>query len=371
MSKKKMKRITIKIGTKVLTGKNNKLDQKVIRNLADQISGLKDEGLEVIVVSSGAIGAGLGLLKLKKKGRSLAELQAVASVGQNHLMDVYNEYLNKRGYVAGQILLTQDDFNDRRRFLNIRYTLNELLKLNAVPVINENDSISTEEIKCGDNDRLSSLVADLADSDMLIILTDVEGLLEGSGKDEKLIKKVKDATRVIGVLKELCRGKGSDESTGGMITKLEAAKNAATSGIECVIAHGRTANIIRDVAGGKEAGTHFEAAKRTMKARKRWIAFSLKPKGSIRIDEGAEKALVGKNKSLLSSGILEVSGKFADGDVVEIISHRRKVIARGLSNYSSEEIEKIKGKKSESIEGILGYKDYDEVVHRDNLVVLD
>jgi len=367
MSKKHLKRITIKVGTKVVTGENNRLDEAVIKSLADQISDLKDKHFEVIVVSSGAIGAGLGLLKLNKRERSLAELQAAASVGQNHLMDVYNEYFNKRSYVAGQILLTQEDFNDRRRFLNIRYTLNELVKLGAVPIINENDSVSTEEIKCGDNDRLSSLVADLADSDILIILTDVEGLLGGDGG---LIRRVEDIAKDIGKLKGLCRGKGCDESTGGMITKLEAAKNAASSGIECVIAYGRKESVITDIADGKEVGTRFKASEVTMKARKRWIAFSLKSKGSIRIDEGAEKALIAKNKSLLPSGIIDISGRFTDGDVVDIVSDDGEVIARGLSNYSSEEIEKIKGHKSEQIESILGYKDYDEVVHRDNLVVL-
>jgi glutamate 5-kinase len=366
MSRRKLKRITIKIGTKVLTDKQNRIDRVVIKSLADQIAGLMDQKIEVVIVSSGAIGAGLGLLSLQKKGKSLSELQAIASVGQNHLMDIYNEYFNKRGYMAGQILLTQEDFNDRRRFLNIRYTLNTLLKYKAIPVINENDSVSTEEIKCGDNDRLSSLVADLADSDMLVMLTDVEGLYD---RDLKLIRRIQGIAESIGSLRGFCRGKGCDESTGGMMTKLEAARNASKAGIECVIAHGRRKNVIMDIVSGKEIGTRFEASRMTMKARKRWIAFSIKSKGAVKVDKGAENALVGGNKSLLPGGVTGVQGKFSGGDVVDVLTHDGRVIARGMTNYSSEEIEKIKGQKTGRIEGILGHKDYDEVIHRDNLVI--
>jgi len=324
-----------------------------------------DRKIEVIVVSSGAIGAGLGLLSLRRKGRSLSELQAIASIGQNHLMDIYNEYFSKRGYIAGQILLTQEGFNDRKRFLNIRYTLNALLEYKAVPVINENDSVSTEEIKCGDNDRLSSLVADLSDSEMLIMLTDVEGLYDGNGRLIGHVKAVTD--KII----SLCGQKGSEESTGGMATKLEAIKNATRAGIPSVIARGRRKNIILDIVEGREVGTRFDAHGKPLKARKRWIAFSLKPKGRIIVDKGAEKALMVGNKSLLPGGIYRVTGRFFDGDVVEVVTKGRKVIARGLTNYSSGELEKIKGKRSDQIENELGYKDYDEAIHRDNLVIIE
>jgi len=360
-----MKRITVKIGTRVLTNSRNEIDRKVIKNLADQVSTLMDGGLEVIIVSSGAIGSGLGLLKLEKKQKSLSELQAIASVGQNHLMDIYNEYLGKRGYIAGQILLTQDDFNDRRRFLNIRYTLNTLLKYKAVPVINENDSVSTEEIKCGDNDRLSYLVADLAASDMLIILTDVEGLHDDKGR---LVKRV---DRITDDIRSFCRDKRCEVSTGGMLTKLEAVSNAVQSGITCVIAEGRKKNVILDIVDGKETGTRFEAAAKKIKARKRWIAYSIKPKGTMIVDAGAAKAVAESKKSLLPSGVLDIEGKFTDGDVVEVVTEDRKLIGRGLTNYSSEEMKKIKGLKTAMIEKELGYKDYDEVIHRDNLVIME
>lgn len=326
-----------------------------------------DSKIEVVVVSSGAIGAGLGLLEIRKKERSLSELQAVASIGQNHLMDMYNKYLAKKGHFAGQVLLTQEDFNSRRRFLNIRYTVNALFKFGSVPIINENDSVSTEEMKCGDNDRLSGLVADLTDSEMLVILTDVEGVYD---KKSEVVKKVENAVD-IDRLKAFCGDKACEESTGGMVTKLDAVKSAVHSGIECVIADGRKKNVIKDIVlEKKEIGTHFVAAGRTLTARKRWIAFSMKPKGKLVVDKGAEKALVKDKKSLLPSGICNVSGKFSKGDVLEILSESGKALARGLSNYASGEIQKIKGKKTAVIKKQLGYKDYDEVIHRDNLVIL-
>ena len=320
----------------------------------------------MVLVTSGAIGSGLGLLDIPKKGRSLAELQAIASIGQNHLMDMYTEFLSERGYRAGQILLTQEDLNDRKRFLNIRYTIEALLKYKAVPVINENDSVSTEEIKCGDNDRLSSLVADLAGSDLLIILTDVEGLY---GADGKIIEKVSSVTADI---KSLCGDKCCDVSVGGMISKLEAVKTATHAGIPCVIARGKREGVIKGVCGGEKTGTYFEPESSPIGARKRWIAFGRRSKGTVFVDEGAREAITGKNKSLLPGGIVSVDGSFSQGDVIDVVclGADDAVVARGLSNYSAGEIEKIKGKKTGEIESVLGYKDYDEVIHRDNLVVM-
>ncbi|MFH1799020.1 MAG: glutamate 5-kinase [Candidatus Omnitrophota bacterium] len=365
MKKKKLKRITVKVGTRVLTDKNNSLVRKVIRDLSRQVSDLMDRKIEVILVSSGAITAGLGLLKSQKRGKSLSEIQAAASIGQSRLMHIYNTCFTRRGYKAGQILLTQEDFNDRARFLNISQTLNALFKCSGVPIINENDSVATEEIKCGDNDRLSSLVADLSDSDMLIILTDVQGLYDQNGV---LIKRVESVTPEI---KALSRGKGCDESSGGMSTKLEAMETAAQAGIQGIIAKGRRKNVLIDIVQGLDVGTRFESREKPLKAKKRWIAFSLKARGAIIVDEGAARALVDKQKSLLPSGIKEAHGKFRAGDVVEILDGNKKIIARGLTNYSADEIEKIKGQKCDTIEKQLGYKDYDEVVHRDNLVVIN
>lgn len=354
----------MKVGTRVLTSQNNLIDTGVIKSLSEDIAGLHDEGKELVLVTSGAIGSGLGLLDVPKKGRSLAELQAIASIGQNHLMDIYNEYLGVLGCRAGQILLTQEDLNDRKRFLNIRYTLNALLKYKAIPIINENDSVSTEEIKFGDNDRLSSLVADLADSDLLIILTDVDGLYDADGK---VIDEVEDITENV---KKLCKGKGCSESTGGMISKLEAVKTATRAGIPCVIARGKRKGVIRDICSGNKCGTYFSSSGKTIGARKRWIAFGRRSKGIILVDAGARAAISEKNKSLLPGGIIAVKGDFSQGDVVDIACGGSDTVARGLSNYSSSEVRKIMGKKTSEIEAVLGYKDYDEVVHRDNLVVI-
>ena len=352
------------MGTRVLTSENNRIDSGVIKRISEAIADLSDSGTEVVLVTSGAIGSGLGLLDVAKKGRSLAELQAAASIGQNYLMDTYNKYLRKRGYTAGQILLTQEDLNDRKRFLNIKYTLNSLFKYKAVPVINENDSVSTEEIKFGDNDRLSSLVADLADSDLLIILTDVDGLYDADGMV------IDEVEAVTGDVKSLCKGKGCEESTGGMTSKLIAIKNATHSGIPCVIASGRRKDVLRDICSGEKCGTYFHPAEKTITARKRWIAFGRKSKGTVFVDDGAFTAISEKKKSLLPGGIVSVKGNFIQGDVVDIICGVKTVVARGLSNYSSKEISRIKGKKTREIESALGYKDYDEVVHRDNLVVM-
>lgn len=323
-----------------------------------------DEGVEVIVVTSGAIASGLGLLNVRKKNRSLSHLQAMASIGQNHLMDIYNDFFTERGYRAGQILLTQEDFNDRRRFLNIRYTINALFEFNAIPLINENDCVSTEEIKCGDNDRISALLADLVSSDMLIILSDVEGLLDVSGKA------IAEVQNVDQDLSKLCSGKGCAESTGGMATKLNAIKNATESGIECFIADGRKSDIVKRVVRYRDVGTRFFARERSINARKRWLAYTKKAKGSISVDNGAKKALLEKKRSLLPGGVVASEGFFSQGDLVEIVDESGVVIAKGLSNYTSLELDRIKGKKSSAIEKTLGYKDYDEVVHRDNLVTV-
>jgi len=361
----KTKRITIKIGSRVLTGKDNTLNRVILKRIAREVAVLKERGTEVIIVSSGAIAAGLGHMKTTKKRLSLSGLQAAASIGQTQLMDAYNKHFGDLGFVAGQILLTQDDFNDRKRFLNIRYTIDALLKFGAVPVINENDSVSTEEIKCGDNDRLSSLVADLARSDMLVLLTDVDGVYDNNGAILEAVEKVD------GRIASFCKGKGCEESTCGMKTKLEAVRSASQAGIKCIIANGHWRNVLQDIVSGKKIGTFFQPAKKAMSAKKRWIAFGSKPKGCIVVDDGARKAIAKSSKSLLPSGICEVKDSFKQGDVINIITTKGEVIARGLSNYTSDEIIKIKGLKTVHIERELGYKDYDEVIQRDNMIILE
>lgn len=358
------KRIVIKVGTKVITATDRTLDKARIAQLVDQIAAVQAGGTKVILVTSGAIGAGTGLLGLKKRPTRLAELQATASIGQNHLMHVYGELFRSHGLLAGQILLTQEDFNDRGRYLNIKYTIDALLHHNAVPVINENDTVSTDEIRCGDNDRLASLVADLCQADMLILLSDVDGLLDENGR-------VIDMVSEFGAkVSKLARSSTCDLGTGGMATKLEAARRVTAAGITCVIANGKKKDTITRIVSGERVGTIFLSQKAHFIAKKRWIAFSSKTKGAIRIDEGAVSAVLTKNKSLLASGIAAVDGHFVAGDVVSIADREGKQLAAGVSNYSSAEIVKIKGLKTSQIHDVLGRKTQDEVVHKDNLVIL-
>ncbi|MCM8790405.1 MAG: glutamate 5-kinase [Candidatus Omnitrophica bacterium] len=359
------KRIVVKVGTKVITSKERSLDRERIKDIVGQVSDIRDNGIETILVTSGAIGAGMWTLGMKRRPSKLEQLQATASIGQNLLMQVYSEYFRERGYIAAQILLTQEDFNNRSRYLNIKHTLETLLKHGAVPVINENDTVATEEIRCGDNDRLSSLVADLCRADRLIILTDVDGLMDEEGK---VIPNVYDISAKILRLggKSRC-----DLGTGGMATKIASARAATKAGITCVIANGRTKGVLcRIVLQGERLGTTFESGKEKYAARKRWIAFSSRPKGVIRVDEGAKAALCERDRSLLASGITSVSGDFSSGDVISIADSEGREFGRGVAGYSSGEISRIKGKRSTEIAAVLGYKGREEVIHKDNLVIL-
>jgi glutamate 5-kinase len=366
----KYKRIVVKVGTKVMTASDRSLDLGMISALASQISSAMDSGVEVILVTSGAIGAGMSLLNIKKRPSDLSYLQATAAIGQSHLMHLYSGCFRSRDYNIGQILLTQEDFNDRARFLNIKNTINTLLRHKAIPVINENDTVATDEIRCGDNDRLSSLVADLSGADLLVLLSDVEGLLDENGK---IIKFVADINHKITRLggKSHC-----DLGTGGMATKLEAARIAVKAGIACVIANGREADVLKKVLEGGNPGTVFGTASVSAgdgkSAKKRWIAYSSRSKGRISVDDGAGSAIKKSDKSLLASGITSVSGRFDVGDTVSITDKDGIEVAKGISNYNSEDLKKIRGLKTPEFIRILGRsgRTSDEVVHKDNLVVL-
>jgi len=360
----KSKKVVVKIGTSVLAKKDGNIDHGAIESIAHQVADLLNRGIKVIIVSSGAIGAGLEKLRLKALPTALSDLQAAASIGQSELMRLYSDAFKKKNYIVGQILLTQEDFNVRRRYLNIKYTIDALIAKKAVPIVNENDTVSTEEIKCGDNDRLSGLVADLAGCDTLIILSDVDGIY---GSDGNVICSVKEITKdIIKLASEKC----SFFTKGGMGSKIEACEMAAKSGIHCFIANGKRSSVISDVLEEKGVFTYFKPKAVTEKAKKRWIAYSSKTKGKIIVDDGAKKALIANHKSLLSSGIVGREGNFEAGDVIAIADTRKKEFARGLTNYNSKEIDRIKGRKTSEIESVLGYKDHDEVVHRDNLVIL-
>lgn len=285
-------------------------------------------------------------------------------------MQVYDNFFKANNILTAQVLLTQEDLNDRKRYLNAKATLHTLLEAEAVPIVNENDTISTDEIKFGDNDKLSSLVANLIEADLLVLLSNVDGLYRYDGLkrvDKTPIAVVDKITSEI----EAMAQEGSDElGTGGMSSKLQAAKIAASSGIPCVMANGRKDNILTDIIGGKAMGTLFLPTSVKMTARKSWIGFGARPKGSITIDNGAKEALTKKNKSLLSSGIVALNGEFKANDIIGIIDPEAREFARGVANYSSREIDKIKGLKTSEIHKVLGYKNEDEIIHKDNLVIL-
>lgn len=360
------RRIVVKVGSSLLTEKS-RLNLKRMEGIVDQLASLQRENKEVILVTSGAIAGGMGRLGLKKL-TTMPQKQAAAAIGQNLLMGIYERLFKKRGCLVAQVLLTSEDIQNRERYLNARNTLLTLLNYKAIPIVNENDTVAVDEIRFGDNDTLSALVASKVEAELLIILTDTKGLYTTDPRrgGAKFIEEVSEITPQ---LEKVASGSGSLRGTGGMVTKLQAAKIARSSGVAMVIADGRIRNVISRLLAGERLGTLF-LPKERLKSRKRWIAFGLPLSGKIKIDEGAKEAISKRGKSLLPSGILEVKGEFSIGDGVSIVDEGDREFARGIVSYSSSEIEKIKGRKTQEIEKILSYKDYDEVIHRDNLVLL-
>lgn len=360
------KRIVVKVGSSLLTEKN-RLNLEMMEKIVDQLASLQKKNKEIILVTSGAIASGMGGLNLKRL-TSIPQKQAAAAVGQNLLMGIYERLFKKKGCLVAQILLTSEDIQDRERYLNARNTLLTLLNYKAIPIVNENDTVAVDEIKFGDNDTLSALVASKVEADLLIILTDTKGLYT-TDPQKRGAGFIEEVSEITPQLERMASGPGTLRGTGGMITKLRAAKISRSSGVAMVIADGRMRNVIKRILAGERLGTLF-LPKERLKSRKRWIAFGVALKGKIRVDEGAEEAISKRGKSLLPSGIIEVKGRFSIGDGVSIIDEEGEEFARGIGSYSSSEIEKIMGKKTQKIEKILGYKDYDEVIHRDNLVIL-
>ena len=366
----KVKKIVIKVGTNVITESSGCPDKNIIQKLASQVLVLRSKGYHVVVVSSGSIGSGLGELCIKERPKNLPDLQAAAAVGQCKLISIYDEYFSKHGYLAAQLLLTRQDFEDRQRYLNASNTINALMKFNVVPIINENDTISIDEIAFGDNDMLSSLVTNMMQAELLIILSSIDGLYKefsdsGKGKD-----KIDTVQSVNADVMKFAVDVKTERGLGGMQSKLEAARIATKAGETVIIAHGREENVLLKILDGEPVGTLFMPSRTKMNCRKRWISFTVKPKGQILIDNGAEIALINKGKSLLSSGIVDLIGDFKKGDVVSLLGcDKKRELGRGLINYSSVEIRKIKGKKTSSIIKTLGYKTYDEVLHRNNMVL--
>jgi len=367
---KNIKKMVIKIGSSSLTSKTGGLDKVSMKRFVNEVSSLIKRGMEVTIVTSGAIAAGLENLNIKKKPEDITLLQAAASIGQVELMRLYSNLFLTSGLKIGQILLTHEDTTRRKQYLNIKNTIKKLIGLNIVPVINENDSAAVDEIKFGDNDELAALVAILAESDILIILTDIDGMYDKNPRiysDAKLISYIDKINEDI---EKAAGGIGSTYGIGGMESKIKAAKICSFSGIKTIIANSRRKNILNKIIAGEDVGTFFAPQTvKKVKSIKKWIAFGMKTKGGIVIDRGAEEAVLNKGKSILAVGVVKVDGKFNKGDTLKVFSLDSKLIAKGISNFSSEDIEKIKGKNRDKILSEFDTSMCSEVIHRDCLVV--
>jgi glutamate 5-kinase len=361
-----VRRVVVKVGSAVLAPRGE-LEAPAVESLAGQIDRARGAGLQVILVSSGAVASGFRALGLAAPPKTIVLKQASAAVGQQRLMAAYASAFTPRGVAVGQVLLTAEDFTSRVRYLNARRTLQTLLEHGAVPIINENDSVAVDEIKLGDNDNLSALVASLVNADLLLILSTVEGLYDSfvKGRPGSVVREVTPETDVDAFISS----DTSSVGTGGMVTKVRAARLGAKSGFATVIASGSVPDVIARVLGGEVIGTRFTPEARSMASRKRWIGYSAKPKGVIVVDDGARRAITSRGASLLPGGVVSVSGSFEQGAPVEIRGRDGKAFARGLSLYASSEIARIKGKKSGQIAAVLGDAYADEIVHRDDLVV--
>jgi len=368
-----IKTLVVKIGTTLLTGKQG-FDGRLLEGIVKDLAALKHaRGMNIVIVSSGAIGCGMNVLGLKERPRLLPLKQATAAVGQVLLMHYYETLFRTygQGLNAAQVLLSAGDLDDRRTYLNVRNTIRTLFDLGCVvPIVNENDSTATAELRFGDNDTLAAKIAAKIDADLLIILSDVDGLYDADPARNAPAKLIEHVDAVTEEIEALAGDTDAPTSTGGMKTKLEAAKIACASGLTMVIANGHRPHVIPNVLEGKCPATVFGKAGEVLSHRKRWIAFGRQSRGTIEVDDGAKKALVSGGKSLLATGITAVHGDFDVGAAVRIVDTQHRPIACGLVNYSSEDIERIKGCKSSAIRTVLGRKDFDEVIHRDNIVML-
>ncbi|HEB91807.1 MAG TPA: glutamate 5-kinase [Deltaproteobacteria bacterium] len=363
------RRIVVKIGSSTLT-RDGRLRPERFSALASDVSNLIESGRQVVLVSSGAIAVGAHKLGWRHSGHSIREKQAAAAVGQIGLIELYQRRFARRDHHVGQVLLTRAGLEDRERFLNARRTMLELLRLGVIPIVNENDTIATEEIRFGDNDNLAATIVNAVDADLLVILTDVEGLYEKAPEPghapPPLIRTVRKITPAI---REAASGAGTRFGSGGMITKLEAATNAARSGAATILCHGGTDGILGKLMDGERLGTLFEPGRR-LAGKKHWLAFTAKTRGRIVIDDGAVRALVDRGRSLLPAGILRIEGRFGVGDSVSCVDDDGREIARGLTVYPSPDVERLAGRATKEIPQVLGYTNGDEIIHRDDLVLI-
>jgi glutamate 5-kinase len=363
------RRVIVKIGTGVLTAPSGGFDRRRFEELCGELARVA-AARELVIVSSGAVALGVERLGLKSRPREIPAKQAAAAVGQCRLMRLYDDALGQHGLTVAQVLLTHADIQSRTRYLNARHALENLVDERAVPIINENDTVSVEELKFGDNDTLAGMTVDLVGADLLVILTDIDGVYTADPRVDPAAKKLEELPGIDDAALATAGGAGSAQGTGGMASKLRAARRAGESGVPTIIAPGRVSRVLDDVMGGLPIGTYIAAPGGRSTGRKRWIARDLARRGELRVDAGAVRAIVELNKSLLPSGLKEVRGLFAEGEAVDICDLGGNPVARGLAGYSSDDLRRIAGVRSADIEGILGYKYLDEAVHRDDLVVI-
>ena len=362
--------IVVKIGSRVLTREDGLLDQQRVATLAEELHELMESGRKVVLVSSGAVGAGMGRLGLQQRPTDLAHLQAVAAVGQSNLVESYDKALAQHGRHAAQVLLTTEDMDHRARYLNVRNTLLTLLEYDALPIINENDTVAVDELQntFGDNDRLAAAVTNLLRAPLLVLLSDVEGLYDGDPRDPQS-QVIPTVTNIDDSVVQLAAPGGPSISKGGMSSKLEAARIATAAGENVIIASGRQPGILARILAGQPVGTLLVAQGQAVSSRKRWIGFTVQPRGRLLLDDGAVRAVQSQGRSLLPIGIVSSEGDFQKGDVVAICDKSGSQFARGLTNYSSAEITRIQGLNSSQLAATLSHSPYDEVVHRDNLAL--
>jgi len=361
--------IVVKVGSTSLCDDNGTLNKEKILGLIQQIAYIKRKGIKVTLVSSGAISAGMGILNIDKKPKDIAKKQALAAIGQAHLMQIYEDLFALFHLKCAQVLLNHDDFDDRKRLMNLSNAMSAILDFDVIPIINENDTLAVDEIKVGDNDTLSSLVLPIVDAQLLVLVSDIDGLYDDNPHDNPQAKLISEVHGITDDIMNFAKDSNSEFGTGGMITKLKAAKIVNDYGGDMAIINGQKPNSLIDLLDGQEVGTYFSGKEgRTLSSRNHWIMYRSLPKGQIIVDDGAKMAL-SKHTSLLPKGIIDVQGSFMQGSVIDVMSLDNQLLARGIVNYSSDEIKLIKGKNSNEIEKILHYKDYDEVIHANNLVI--
>lgn len=364
------KRIVVKVGTSSVTHPNGTINLRFIDRLSAALTDLKNEGNDVILVTSGAVGVGKYRMNLQDKQLTISEKQAMAAIGQGLILHIYEKNFLEYGQMSAQLLLTREDIKIRKRFLNARNTILELLKLGVIPIVNENDSVANDEIKFGDNDTLAALVAVLSDADMAVLFTDIDGLYTGNPFEDQNARKIDVVEKITADIERMAGSAISKVGTGGMRTKIEAAKIATNAGIEMVVASRDDVKTLHEIVGGKRIGTLFKATHRPLHARKSWILYGSEEEGVLIVDEGAKRALQEKGRSLLPSGIVGVEGRFDRGAIVAIADEAGQRFAKGITNYSSMFVDRIKGLKSDCIsEKYLDYSE-EEVIHRDNLGLL-